>query len=70
MEAVLATEPSGVFEAFFEALAAMSDTPHRFKCSTPRWCAATSRLSAQKGDFTINTFVLEFPTRTGKADFA
>jgi transposase len=37
---------SDVFEAFFEALAAMSAW---FKCSTPRSCAPTSRLPAQKG---------------------
>ena len=40
---------SGTFEAFFDALAAMSETRIWCRCSIPPWCAPMSRQRAQKG---------------------
>ena len=40
---------AGTFEAFFDALAAMSGTAHLGRCSTPPWCAPMFRQPAQRG---------------------
>jgi hypothetical protein len=40
---------SGTFEAFFDALAATSETAHWCRCSIPPWCAPMSRQRAQRG---------------------
>src|SRR5215210_4011600 len=40
---------AGVFEAFFDALAQPAAPRTWFRCSTPRWCAPTSRPQGPKG---------------------
>ena len=40
---------TGTFEAFFDALAAMTGRRISFRCSTPPWCEPMSRRPAQKG---------------------
>ena len=49
VEAVLAAEPIWNFEAFFDALAAMSETADLVEMLIPPWCAPMSGQRAEKG---------------------
>ena len=44
---------AGIFEAFFDALAALSESAHLVQMFTPRWRAPTSRPRGQRGGKTI-----------------